>query len=132
MPNPQGYVNIEKQYRKRYLELLQQFERDYVELLDRFMERLNRVIGDYTDNEGKFTTAVMDDLKEEMDALSYWLGSETREMLDDYIVQSASLAVEGQDAATEYFIRDLIDEVEEEEQEILIRALEGVESEEGE
>ena len=128
MPTQQQYNNIIKSYRKRYLELLQELEGEYDKLQEKFMDRLRKIAEDHSDDEGKLLKSEEDELKEEMDGLSYWLATETRDLIDKYILESAELAIEGHDRATEYYLLKLAEEDGREEiVELIERAIEGVE-----
>ena len=130
MSDQQGYNNILKRYRKQYLESLEKLESDYDDLLEEFLNRLRRINEDYANEEGTFDEADLDNLQNEMDGLSYWLATETRDLIDSYIRQSAELAIEGHDRATEYVLRKFAERQDSEHiNQLVERALEGVDEE---
>ena len=125
MTNEERYELIQKTYRKKYLLLQAQLEKEFSGISKKLMEKINRIAFDYSDAEGKFLVSQRNQINAEIEAVSYWLSNEIKDWLDKNIVKAANIAIEGQDNATEYYIRSLIQQAAEKDKATLLRALGG-------
>lgn len=125
MTNEERYELIQKTYRKKFLLLQRQMEKEFSNTSKKLMEKVNRVAFDYAGSDGLFLKSQMDQIKMEIEAISYWFSNEMKDWLDSNIASSADIAIKGQDTATEYYIRSLIQQAAEKEKAILRRAISG-------
>ena len=103
----EGYKNIQKQYRKQFLELLEELEGNYQDISEKLKNKIRNTALDYAKADGTFSKADIDRIKRELSNHSSWLASEMKDFLDENIKESASIAIRGQDDATEYLLQQL-------------------------
>ena len=125
MASSEKYKLIQKTYRKKFLLLQKEMEKEFSSTSKKLMEKINRVAFDYAGSDGLFLKSQMDQIKMETEAISYWFSNEMKDWLDNNIVSSTDIAIKGQDTATEYYIRSLIQEAAGKEKAILRRAISG-------
>jgi len=123
MADKDKYVNIQKLYRKKFLELQQVIEKDYAEINDKLVNRIRRIAFDYADADGNLPVKNIDIMKNEIDALSYWFLNELKEFLDEKIIKSTEIAISGQDEAAKFYIKELLKETSGTDRTILKKAL---------
>ncbi len=114
---------IQKQYRKKFLLLQKSLEKEYSNISSKLMEKIQRVAFDFADKDGLFLKSDMDQIKLEIEAMNYWFSNEMKDWLDNNIVKSANIAIQGQDNAAEYFMKSLIQEAAGQDKAILVKAL---------
>ena len=123
MATPDDYIKIQKEYRKAFLRLEQKLEREYTQINNKLMDKINRLAVDYSTADGVLNKTQIRQINREIDSITAWFQSETKDWLDTNIVKSANIAIEGQDKAAEYYVRSLMEQSATAERQILQRAL---------
>ncbi len=121
--NEEKFELIQKQYRKKFLLLQKQLEKEYSGISSKLMDKIRKVAFDFADKDGLFLKSDMDQIKLEIEAINYWFSNEMKDWLDSNIVKSADIAIQGQDNASEYFVKSLIQEAAGRDRALLIKAL---------
>ena len=107
----EGYNNIQKAYRKKFLELLAELEKNYDNnITQKLKDRISRIATDYSNVDGTISRKSIKAINQELDQLSSWLSSEVNDLLDDNITKSIELSIEGQDQATRWYLNKLVEE----------------------
>ncbi|AZO96142.1 hypothetical protein [Halocella sp. SP3-1] len=123
MATAEDYLNVQKEYRKKFLRLQQQIENEYDDINRKLLDKINKLAVDYAIADGTFNRAKIRQIKREIDSITAWFQSETKDWLDTNITKSAQIAINGQDKAAEYYITGLIETVAIAERKLLQRAL---------
>lgn len=121
--NEERFHLIQKEYRKKFLVLQKKLEREYGNISSKLMEKVQRVAFDYASTDGLFLKSQRKQILQEIEAINYWFMNEMKDWLEENIEKSADLAIKGQDVASEYYIRSLIQEAAGKDKSILRRAL---------
>lgn len=107
----EGYNNIQKAYRKKFLDLLAKLEKEYDNnVTQKLKDKISRIASDYSNADGVIARKNIKAINQELDQLSSWLSSEVKDLLDDNITRSIELSIEGQDQATKWYLNKLAEE----------------------
>lgn len=123
--NEERFTLIQKTYRKKFLLLQKQLEKEYSNISSKLMEKIQRVAFDFADRDGMFHKSEIDQINLEIESINYWFSNEIKDWLDKNITDSADIAIRGQDTASEYYIKQLIQEAAGKDKSILRRAISG-------
>lgn len=117
------FNNIQRKYRKDFLKLEKQLSSDFQKINDKLMRRIQQIAFDYAATDGTIPKANLRQVRTELNALSDWFTNELKNYLDDNIEEAASIAIKGQDTATEYYINSLMEGVSKQDKGLLRKAL---------
>jgi len=124
MPDYQNvFNNIQRKYRKDFLKHIKTMEGDFQKINDKLMRRIQQLSYDYAAADGTIPSSNLNQFKTELNALSDWFTNEMKNFLDDNIEKSAQIAIKGQDTATEYYVKALMEEVQQVDKKLLSQAL---------
>lgn len=123
--NEERFTLIQKTYRKKFLLLQKQLEKEYSNISSKLMEKIQRIAFDFADRDGMFHKSEIDQINLEIESINYWFSNEIKDWLDKNITDSADIAIRGQDTASEYYIKQLIQEAAGKDKSILRRAISG-------
>lgn len=123
MPSNKRYTLIQKQYRKRYLALQKKLEKEYGSISGKLMGNIQKLAFKYAGEDGKLPKAKLRRLQLELSKMNRQYSKELKELIDRNVVTSANIAIQGQDAAAEHFVKSFIKEASDDEKKILRKAL---------
>lgn len=123
MPSNKKYTSIQKQYRKKYLALQKKLEKQYASISGKLMGNIQKLAFTYAGEDGKLPKAKLTRLQLDLSKENYQFSKELKELIDKNVVTSANIAIQGQDAAAEYYVKSLIKETTGDDQKLLRSAL---------
>ena len=103
-----GYINVQKEFRAKFLRLQKIIEGQYAELNKELNKRIQRIVEAYQLSEGGFDVRRMDDINRDIDVITNWFVEQSSLWLDENITKSINLAIDGQDEAAKMYIQTLI------------------------
>ncbi len=78
-------------------------------IIDELDGKIQRITRRYVAADGTLPKAVLKDMHEEIDAVTSWYREQVRDGIDKGLVDSAQLAIDGQDAAARKHIKEMTD-----------------------
>jgi|GEM_PF-3155883 len=117
-----SHNRIQKLYRKKFLQFEKGLEGNLGKIIDELDGKIQRITRRYAGVDGTIARANLGDMQQEIEAVSGWYKEEVQSAVDKGLIDSAKLAMDGQDAATQKHIREMTGEYRGAPRELLTRA----------
>ena len=117
-----SHNRIQKLYRAKFLQAEAALEREMAKIIDQLDGKIQRVTRRYVTADGIIPQNALVKMNEEIDALAAWYREQITEQVDKGLIDSAKIAMSGQDAATRGHIKDMIGQYQGESRALLVKA----------
>ena len=104
------YSKIQSAYRAKFLKAQKQLEKEFGEIADEFDAKIQRLVFKYAQSDGVLDKRYLTEINREIDAIVHWFTQVNAEWVNKNLLQSASLAIDAQDAAAKMYVRAAIEE----------------------
>lgn len=108
MDHESGFNAVLLFYRSIFIKLHTKLESEYDGVSNELLERIQAIIDKYTGANGKISKEDLQEVKDDLDAVTFWFSRTYSEWIDRNIAKSIDIAILGHDTAAQYFIKNFI------------------------